>query len=221
MVEGEKSVLEILKSDYDVTLIVSTPAFKLTHYRKLNKKIEWLEASEDELASMGSFKTNQSVLVVSKMKEAHKPENASSWVLVLDDIRDPGNLGTIIRTADWYGIKDIVVSEETADFYNPKVLHASMGSFCRVSYYTTDLPSYLAGVPGKIYGTFLKGVDLHTIKKPIPGHLVIGNESEGIHPYLEKHITDKITIPGIGGAESLNAAVATGIVLDNLIRLQK
>lgn len=222
VVEGEKNVRELLDSDYVVTQVICTEDFKNTYYSKANKKIDWVLANDRELNSIGSFKTNQSALAVADMKTIRKPSPKSDeWVLVLDDIRDPGNLGTIIRTADWFGLTDIVVSAETTDVYNPKVLHASMGSFCRVNIYPTELSTYLSAVSGKVYGTYLKGEDIHSLIKPEPGHLVIGNESVGISAPLEKFITDKITIQKLGGAESLNAAMATGIILDNLIRLQK
>ena len=152
-----------------------------------------------------------------------KPNNAISvsdqeFVLVLDDIRDPGNLGTIIRTADWYGIHKIVASVETADFYNPKVISATMGSFTRVSIFYTDLPQYLSGIKHRIFGAFLNGKNIHEVSFAPGGLVVIGNESRGISATLNSYITDKITIPRYGEAESLNAAIATAIICDNLRR---
>jgi TrmH family RNA methyltransferase len=144
------------------------------------------------------------------------PVNPNEFVIVLDDIRDPGNLGTIIRTADWYGIHSIVASEETTDFYNPKVIASTMGSFCRVNVFYTDLSSYLSAQKGPVYGTFLNGKDVHALGEKPGGFIVIGNESNGISPAVEKLVTHRITIPRRGGAESLNAAIATAIVLDNL-----
>ncbi|MFM7487408.1 MAG: RNA methyltransferase, partial [Cytophagales bacterium] len=140
------------------------------------------------------------------------------FALVLDDIRDPGNLGTIIRTADWYGIKKIIASEETADFYNPKVIHATMGSFCRVQIFYTSLLQYLSDASQPVYGAFLDGDNVHDIDFSKSGLLVIGNEAQGISKVVENKVTQRITIPKRGGAESLNASVATAILLDNVFR---
>lgn len=222
MAEGEKNVMEIFKSDFEITMLVSTEDFKRKYGKVIDREIDWLIVKEQELVSLGSFKTNQTALVVAEIKSPVKPTfNKGEWTLVLDDIRDPGNFGSILRTADWYGVRQVVVSEETADVYNPKIIHASMGSFCRVDVFPADLSNYLSACNGKIYGTYLDGADIHSINSPAGGHIIIGNESKGIHAGLEKFVTDRITIPKIGGAESLNAAIATGIVLDNLIRLQK
>jgi TrmH family RNA methyltransferase len=143
---------------------------------------------------------------------------ADEFALVLDDIRDPGNLGTIIRTADWFGIHKIIASEETADFYNPKVIHATMGSFCRVLVYYTALPHYLNDTQLPVYGAFLDGVDVHQLKFPNAGLVVIGNEAQGISKEVERSVSHRITIPKKGGAESLNASIATAIILDTIFR---
>jgi TrmH family RNA methyltransferase len=136
----------------------------------------------------------------------------------LDDIRDPGNLGTIIRTADWYGIKHILASEETVDFYNPKVINSTKGSFTRVQVHYTDLNAILAANELPVFGAFLTGENVHQAKFPKAGLLVIGNESNGISPSLSTKITHPVTIPKFGQAESLNAAIATAILLDNIRR---
>ena len=146
------------------------------------------------------------------------PLAANEFALVLDDLRDPGNLGTIIRTADWYGIAKIIASEETADVYGPKVISATMGSFTRVSIFYTDLATYLKDTPHRVFGTYLDGTDVHTVDFGVGGLIVIGNESKGIAPPLEAFITDKITIPRYGLAESLNAGIATAVVCDNVRR---
>ncbi|MFN7330850.1 MAG: RNA methyltransferase [Bacteroidota bacterium] len=140
------------------------------------------------------------------------------FALLLDDIRDPGNLGTIIRTADWYGVKKIIASEETADFYNPKVVHATMGSFCRVQIFYTSLLQSLSDASQPVYGAFLDGDNVHDIEFSKSGLLVIGNEAQGISKAVEKKVTQRITIPKRGGAESLNASGATAINLDNVFR---
>jgi TrmH family RNA methyltransferase len=142
------------------------------------------------------------------------------YVLVLDDIRDPGNLGTIIRIADWYGITKIICSLTTTDWYNPKVIAASKGSFTRVRGYYVELDMYLEKVRTteqgtRIYGTFLEGKNIHQTTFAEAGYIVMGNESNGISPSVETFITQKITIPRFGGAESLNVGIAAAVVLDN------
>ena len=141
---------------------------------------------------------------------------------MLDDVSDPGNLGTIIRIADWYGIRKIVCSESTTDFYNPKVIAASKGSFTRVKLMYTDLENYLQKNAGEkmVAGAFLNGVNLYDFKFPIQkgGFIVMGNESNGVGQEVESYITDRITIPRFGEAESLNVGIATAVILDNLRR---
>ena len=145
-------------------------------------------------------------------------ENPKSWTLVLDSISDPGNLGTMLRIADWYGISRIICSKNTVDVYNPKVIMASMGSFMRVRVSYEDLPSLLKKTKLPVYGAFLGGENIHHADLGTPGYLVIGNESHGISTEVASLVSRKITIPKIGGAESLNAAIASAIVLDNIFR---
>ena len=141
----------------------------------------------------------------------------------MDNVRDPGNLGTVIRTADWYGIQQIVCSLETTDVYAPKVISASMGSFLRVSVAYTDLSSYLSLATVPVYGAALdRGVDLH--RQPIRsagGVILLGNESSGVRPELEPYVSEYVHIPRYGGAESLNVGVAAAVICDNLIRTSK
>jgi TrmH family RNA methyltransferase len=139
---------------------------------------------------------------------------------VLDDIRDPGNLGTIMRVADWYGINKIVASEETADVYNSKVIQSSMGSFTRVNIFYTDLGRYLSESTTPVFGAFLDGENVHEINFGKGGLIIIGNEAKGISEAVEKFVTKRITIPRFGQAESLNAAIATAVICDNVRRKQ-
>lgn len=222
VVEGTKSVLELLKADFGVIWLAGTEPFLKQNEKLVRKATEVVEATGVELAAAGSFQTNDGALAIARMKpNASFSLTAEEFVLVLDDIRDPGNLGTIIRTADWYGVSHIIASEETADFYNPKVLSATMGSFCRVEVYYTSLESYLVAARKPIYGTFLEGMDVHELKFNGGGLIVIGNESNGISAPIERLVSQKITIPRFGKAESLNAAIATGIVLDTIRRSKK
>jgi TrmH family RNA methyltransferase len=221
IVEGAKSVTELLDSDFQIAMIAATPAFLEDNSRAVARLAEIIPCTEAELAAAGSLQTNHSAIAVVEMKpnEALRP-SANEFALVLDDIRDPGNLGTIIRTADWYGIHTIIASGETADVYNPKTISASMGSFLRVRLFYTVLTEYLRDA-SNLYGTFLKGSDVHTIDFAKGGFIVIGNESNGISTAVEGLIQERIMIPRYGQAESLNAGVATAVVLDNLRRSKK
>lgn len=218
VMEGAKSVQELLKSDFKVSLILATAEFLDDNAVLVsNSDAEIWTAKEPELVALGSFQSNTTALAVGRMK--HLPALKlpdDEFVLALDDIRDPGNLGSIIRTADWYGITKIVASDQTADFYNPKVISASMGSFCRVDVWYVSLPEFLCGARQKIFGTFLDGADVHQVHFPNAGVIVIGNEANGISNEVARCVSERITIPRRGGAESLNAAVATGIVLDHV-----
>jgi TrmH family RNA methyltransferase len=218
VVEGAKSVQELLISDFEVILMLVTKDFQENN--RLPKTAEVIEVTEKELAAIGEFQSNDSVLAVARMHPLeHLDIEIHEFALVLDDIRDPGNLGTIIRTADWFGINKVIASEETADFYSPKVLAATMGSFTRCKIMYTDLAVYLQSKRGtRMFGAFLDGKDVHTVDFGRGGLVVIGNESRGISGELTGFITDRITIPKYGKAESLNAAMATGIICDNLRR---
>jgi TrmH family RNA methyltransferase len=222
VVEGAKSVAELLNSDFEITLVAATEEFaKQFEQQLLSRKVEVIPAHERELSSVGSLQTNSAAIAVAKMKHFPPPVvSPRDLVLALDNIRDPGNVGTILRTADWFGVTTVVASEETADFYNAKTIGATMGSFCRVRVHYVSLPDFLANVP-VIFGTFLEGEDIHGISGVAGGVIVIGNEANGISAEVARRVTHRVTIPKYGNAESLNAAMATAIVLDNLRRSQK
>src|SRR5258706_9777157 len=199
IVEGARSVAELLDSDFQVTMIAATPGFLEDNSRAADRAVarlaEIIPSTERELANAGTLQTNQSAIAVVKMKPNEPPRlPANEFALVLDDIRDPGNLGTIIRTADWYGIHNIIASGETADVYNPKTIGASMGSFLRVRLFYTVLTDYLRDAP-KLYGTFLKGPDVHTIPFANGDLIGIGNESNGISRDTDVLMHDGIVIP--------------------------
>jgi TrmH family RNA methyltransferase len=215
-VEGKKGVEELLKSDFEVTVVCGTKSF--IDDNNLSG-IEVIETTQAELESIGSVESNDSVLAIARIKENSRPSiGPNEYAIILDDIRDPGNLGTIIRTADWYGIRHVIASEETADFYNPKVIRSTMGSFCRVNVFYTSLTDFLNGTDKIVYGAFLGGSDVHKLRFAPGGLIVVGNESNGISDEVAKFVSEKITIPRFGNAESLNASMATGIILDNLKR---
>jgi RNA methyltransferase, TrmH family len=216
-VEGAKSVQELLNSDFLVYQVIGTSGF-LSNI-KPGKTTELIEVSEKVLEGLGEFQSNNTVVAVAGMKPNQSFDLPSpEFALVLDDIRDPGNLGTIIRTADWYGINHIIASEETADFYNPKVISATMGSFTRMAIFYTSLPEFLSKAKVKVFGAFLDGRNVHDVRFDSGGLIVIGNESRGISPDVEKFLTERITIPRFGKAESLNAAIATAVICDNIRR---
>lgn len=221
--EGAKTVLELLHSHYHVTTLICTPVFFHEYKNIVNKgKYEIIEASEKELSEIGTFATNNAAIAIVQTQEnKFLGADQGELVLALDDVRDPGNLGTIIRIADWYNIKKIICSETTAELYNPKVINASMGSFTRVNLYYTDMEDYLKSCKVKIMGAYLEGEDIHTLSGRQEGIILMGNEAKGISPVLEKFVTQKIHIPRYGKAESLNVAIATAVICDNLRRGDK
>jgi RNA methyltransferase, TrmH family len=218
IVEGGKSVLEVLSSDYTVRMVLGTESF-VQQLQVVKHEAEIYTVKPDVLSTLGEFQTNDAALAVVQMKERNTLSiSQDNFTLLLDDIRDPGNLGTIIRTADWYGITQILASKETVDFYNTKVINATKGSFTRVVVDYTDLSEVLATNKLPVYGAFLAGKNVHDTVFPKAGLLLIGNESNGISEELSQKITHPITIPRLGQAESLNAAIATAILLDNIKR---
>lgn len=218
-VQGEKSVLEVLNSPFKVRELYATTGFIERQKAALGRyKNDLVQVTGDELASASEYATNEALAVVSIPENVPLSTQADEFILMLDDIRDPGNLGTIIRAADWYGVTKIIASEETADVYNSKVIQSSMGSFTRVQVYYTNLVDFLRSNRIPVYGTFLNGTSAHRVQFGNGGILVIGNEANGISKEVEKFVTDRITIPQFGKAESLNAAIATAVILDNIRR---
>lgn len=221
LVEWRKGIEECIASDFEIVEGFFREAIIPVVSEKVN--FPFSIVSEKELERLSTLSSNRDGVLVVRMKE--NPTNIQSWIkdsrltLILDGINDPGNLGTIIRIADWYGVTQIIASPDTVDCYNPKVIISTMGSFTRVSISYHDLEEYLWDIQNsKIYWAYLDGESIRT-KKYISqwGYLVIWSESHGIRAHLEKYITDKITIPRIGLAESLNAGVATGIILERML----
>ncbi|MEF1289809.1 RNA methyltransferase [Vibrio sp. M260118] len=216
LVQGEKNVLELANSSLTVKHVFATAEF-LTQYCSELGNFECIEASLDDLTKASTLVSNNAAIAVVEIPSAEMPK-AQGLMIALDGVSDPGNLGTIIRVADWYGIKHIVASSDCADPYNPKTISATMGSFGRVTVTQLDLPSYLEKSNLPVYGAFLDGESVHNTQFSPEGILLMGSESHGIREQAAKFVTDKITIPAFGGAESLNVAMATGIILDNLRR---
>ena len=217
IVEGDKSVREFLDSDFNVEEVVATSEFYNEVDNQLLPSTVFLVTSK-ELAGLGQFKSNNAALAIVQIKEISQPRIAENdIVLAVDGINDPGNLGTIIRIADWFGINKILLSPESVDVYNPKVVSATKGSLTRVMVFYTNLLEQLTKYKGVIYAADLDGHDLKDVKPIESGIILIGGETHGISKSLLQHNTQKITVNGKGGAESLNVAVATGIICHHLL----
>jgi RNA methyltransferase, TrmH family len=222
LVEGEKIIKELLQSDFGVHSLYCTQSFWQANQTLIkSQNIDYELVSETELAQAGTLVSNQNGLAVLRMKpnQIIVPQ-PQKFYLVLDGIQDPGNLGTIIRIADWYGISAVICSEDTVELYNPKVISASMASFLRVDLFYTNLKEYfVTHSKSAIYGALLNGENIHQVSFAKGGLLVMGNESKGIRPELLPFIQHAITIPRFGQAESLNVGIATAVILDNLKRI--
>lgn len=217
--EGPKLVAELLSSgNMVIKQLVALPAW-IEDNAVITGKIETIAVTEDELGKISQLTTPNKVLAVVKKQDPPKEiKTKGSIVLALDTIQDPGNLGTIIRIADWFGIGQLVCSDNSADMYNPKVVQSTMGSIARVNVMYTELASWLSSQTDvRIYAASLAGQDITRMKKLDEGIIVIGNESKGISEKIMNLANVKITIPRKGDAESLNAAVATGIILSHLV----
>ncbi|NVN19790.1 RNA methyltransferase [Muricauda sp. HICW] len=213
VVEGEKLVDELLKAGlkpYQIFVDDSLVAHKFDEAELVSTKT---------LKQMSSLTHPSGVLGVFHMM-APSSGDYSDWTVVLDAVRDPGNLGTIIRLCDWFGIGQLVCSTDTVDCYNPKVLQATMGSIARVKVIYTELESFLAKSEVPIYGAYMDGEPVYGSNLAEKGILVMGNEANGVSAEVGKFITKKISIPQFGGttAESLNVAMATAILLNEIRR---
>ena len=216
LVQGEKNVLELVKTDYRVQQVFATQDFLDRHSQCLIG-YECIEATLEDLTKASTLVSNNAAIAIVEIPQLIEPE-AEGFMIALDGVSDPGNLGTIIRLADWYGIKHIVASEECADPYSPKTISATMGSFARVTVTQLNLPDYLKHAHLPIYGAFLDGDNVHNVSFSAQGILLMGSESHGIREQTSQYVTNKITIPSFGGAESLNVAMAAGIIIDNIRR---
>lgn len=216
LVEGKKSVLEFLSSDFSVDLIAATEDFYNENDSQLGGT-EQLLALPSELSSIGTLKSNNAAIAVVRKPELDTlSADYAKVILALDGINDPGNLGTIIRTADWFGIEAVLLNDESVDPYNPKVVNASKGSFSRVKVYKQSLPGLLADYNGEVLAADMHGESINELGPISSCVLVMGSESHGISHEIEKYITTRITIPSAGNAESLNVGVATGIICQRL-----
>lgn len=215
VVEGEKSILEFIEAKYLLKNLLVTEEYLLPTFKKATL------IKNEEMKKISSMTNPSPALAIFEIPKSQNIKN-SGIILALDQINDPGNLGTIIRLCDWFGIEDVICSKNTADVYNPKVIQATMGSLTRVNITYLDLEDYLKHSKVPIYGTFMRGENIYNSQLPKNAIIVLGNEANGISPEIEKIITNKITIPKTSKhkkTESLNVAMATAIVLSEFCKI--
>ncbi len=212
--EGVKLVDELLQAGYRTKKIYATEEWMQNH-----PGTEAQLVTEEELARISVQTSPNQVLAIAEQKTlSSQPLFSQQLTLALDGIQDPGNLGTIIRIADWFGISQVIASTDTVELYNPKVIQATMGSFTRVNVWYGSLEEMFAGITVPVFGALLEGKNIYEMSPATDGVLLIGNEGKGIGSHLLSLITHPVTIPKTGGAESLNAAVAAGIIVSYLKR---
>ena len=214
VVESSKNVNEILNSNYKIQQIYATKNW-IEKY-KIRDDVSINQVNQNELQRISSLKTASDVLAVVHIPLEKSDFDFSGINIVLDDVKDPGNLGTIIRICDWFGVKNVYCSEETVDVYNPKVVQSTMGSITRVDVIYTDIRQMIqeVAINVKVYGAVMDGNDINQIQVNEDSLIVFGNESNGISKEIKNIISDKITINKIGEAESLNVAVSAAIILN-------
>lgn len=214
--EGIKVIQELLSSNFELEHLFTT----LHDFKEVNSGKKTV-ISEIDLKKISALATANTCLAVFKIPKDKKTEE-KGIIIALDAVRDPGNLGTILRLCDWFGINQIVCSKDAVDIYNPKVVQATMGSISRVNVNYLDLEEFINQTKLPVFGTFMNGENIYKTALPQEGIIIIGNEANGISPGLEKIITHRLTIPRFGSlqkTESLNAATATAIILSEFRRL--
>ena len=220
LVEGEKSLLELIKSDFIIEFFVLNEIeVSLKNQISLNTNVPVYLLDTESIQKLSTLVNNQIGLAVVKQKQFPPFKIIDRYTIVLDGIRDPGNLGTIIRICDWYGFKQLVLSEDCTEFYNPKVIISSMGSFSRIDFTYVDLPIFFkTHKTYKKIGAVLNGENIHQYQFPDKGFIILGNESIGIRDEIMNLLDERITIPAFGDAESLNVGISTAVIADNLKR---
>lgn len=219
IVEGRKMTEELLHSDFETVGLYATEAFHAEYPSLSNAEI----VSEMQMEQMSGLDTPPGILAVVKIPQQGEIKTRSRLILALDGIANPGNMGTLLRTAEWFGIRDVVCSSDCVELWNPKVVQATMGSLFRVKVWTTDLVAFLSKAKNEgkaVYGALLEGENLFQLKEKPEGIIVIGSESHGIRKEVLPYITHPITIPRIGDSktESLNAAVAGAIIMAEMTK---
>ena len=222
--EGSKTVLDLIAAGIVPEKVIATVNWLAEN--RLNAGIEVIEVELEEMKRISFQQTPQGVMGIFRQPQYDTDTTTPQreLCLALDNVQDPGNLGTIIRIADWFGIENIFCSTGTADIYNPKTIQATMGAIGRVRVHYVDLPVMLASLNGKapIYGTFLDGEVVYTKRLEKHGVIVMGNEGNGIGDECSRHITERLLIPsypeGRATSESLNVSVATAIICNEFRR---
>lgn len=211
---------EFTQSNYIIDTIFHTTEAG-SKFIKVSQNVKFQNVTETELKKISTLTTPQDALALIQIPERTNISAESfngKFVLVLDGVQDPGNLGTIIRTADWFGISDLICSTDTVEAYNPKVVQASMGSLSRMNVYYEDLNRFLSSAKATVYAALLNGKSLYETKFDNEGFIVLGNEGNGISADVKKLNHIAITIPGFGKAESLNVAISAAIICSELKR---
>ncbi|MDP1728243.1 MAG: RNA methyltransferase [Bacteroidota bacterium] len=213
--EGNKLVIEILHSKISVTRIFANENWLNLNEKLVGKNIEITLLKHAELTRLSNLQSTREVIALCKIPEYELDFNRlSGLTIALDTIQDPGNLGTIIRVADWFGLNNILCSKETVDCFNPKVVQSTMGSISRVKLFYGDLSIWLNKIEQPVLAASVEGTSVHEYTFPENAVLVIGNEGIGIGTELKPLIQQNICIPRKGSAESLNAAIAAAILID-------
>jgi TrmH family RNA methyltransferase len=222
IVEGIKSIKEFIQSSYHIhTIFYNSEQYNLLP--KLPANINLFEVKNVELDKISTLQTPQGFLAlvhITKNKKLDQKELKNQFTLVLDGVQDPGNMGTIIRTADWFGFKNIICSADCVEVFNPKTVQATMGSLTRVNIFEADLPAFLSDNSLPVFGALLDGESIYKTQWGNEGLVILGNEGKGISPEVIKKINKPVTIPRIGEAESLNVAVSAAIFCAELVRVR-
>ena len=227
-VEGDKLVQELLLSDMKIDTLVASPSWIANNQQHV-KSYNVIEVNEIEMGRVSNFKSLPEVIALSEIpvKGYNPDEIENSLSVILNGIQDPGNIGTILRVCDWFGIRNIFCDHDCANIFNPKSVQASMGAIFRVNVFYLDLVNFIPRFVGQdfpCYGTFLRGENIYKQQLRTKGFIVMGNEGNGITPEIEQFVSHKITIPSFAhslySTESLNVGVATGIILSEFKRME-
>jgi len=218
--EGYKLIEDAIKAKHPIKKIFCTKEY---FNKPLLLSFDKEECTELEMRKISALSTPSSILAVCEIKKS-KPHYSQPIILALDDVQDPGNVGTLLRTCNWFGINTIILSEGCADIYNPKVVQATMGAIFHVDAIRGNLETELQKLSSMNYsicGTFLEGTNIYTTALPNKAVIIMGNEGKGISPEIEKLVTDKLYIPFFGNEntqESLNVSIATAIIISEFSR---
>lgn len=218
LVEGDKLAREWLDTDARLRYVIGLRGWLDANDSliKRHPQAQVIEVTAEDLARIATQQTPNAALLIAETPPPPHELPTAEWCIVLDTVQDPGNVGAIIRIADWFGIKHVVCSPGCADYYNPKVVASAMGGHLRVQLHTAQLPLFLQACTMPVLAATLHGKPMTKLGCHPKAALVIGNESKGVSEEVLSHVTDQVTIPKKGGAESLNAAVATGILVSAL-----